>query len=145
MWGKKENSMGFAAGSTTLISKATEIVGDIHFTGNLEVEGRVRGSIFAEDGSDARIRVMEKGFVEGEIRSPTVVVNGNVTGDIHSSKHIELAAKAVVQGNVHYSLIEMVKGAQVNGNLMYAGKSTKAASPAEIAPQKPEAIKGEIS
>lgn len=119
MWGKKDNSIGFAAGSTTLISKATEVVGDIHFSGNLEVEGSVRGNIIAKSGSDARVRVMEKGLVEGEISVPTVVINGEVKGNVHSSKHVELAAKAVVKGNVHYSLIEMVKGAQVDGSLVH--------------------------
>jgi len=125
MWGNKDKNMGFAAGSTTLISKATEVVGDIHFSGSLEVEGRVRGNIFADGDSDARVRVMEKGLVEGEISVPTVVINGNVNGDVHSSKHVELAAKAVVQGNVHYNLIEMVKGSQVNGNLVYSGADGK--------------------
>ncbi len=121
--------MGFASGSTTLISKSTELVGDIHFNGNLEIEGRVRGNIYAEEGSDARVRIMEKGLVEGEICVPTIVINGAVHGDVHSSKHIELAAKAAVQGNVHYNMIEMVKGAQVNGSLLYsgAGKSGKSA------------------
>lgn len=119
--------MGFASGSTTLISKSTELVGDIHFNGNLEIEGRVRGNIYAEEGSDARVRIMEKGLVEGEICVPTIVINGSVNGDVHSSKHVELAAKAAVQGNVHYNMIEMVKGAQVNGSLLYsgAGKSGK--------------------
>jgi cytoskeletal protein CcmA (bactofilin family) len=127
VWGKKEKSMGFASGSTTLISKSTELVGDIHFNGNLEIEGRVRGNIYAEEGSDARVRIMEKGLVEGEICVPTIVINGSVNGDVHSSKHVELAAKAAVQGNVHYNMIEMVKGAQVNGSLLYsgAGKSGK--------------------
>lgn len=129
MFGKKENSMGFAAGSTTLISKSTEVVGDIHFNGNLEIEGTVRGSIYADADSDARVRVMEKGTVEGEIRVPTVVINGHIVGDVHSCKHIELAAKAVVEGNVHYHLIEMVKGSQVNGSLFYSGeKSTKSSN-----------------
>ena len=32
---------------------------------------------------------------------------------------MELAAKAVVSGNVHYNLIEMVMGSEVNGNLMH--------------------------
>jgi len=113
--------MGFASGSTTLISKSTELVGDIHFNGNLEIEGRVRGNIYAEEGSDARVRIMEKGLVEGEICVPTIVINGSVQGDVHSSKHVELAAKAAVQGNVHYNMIEMVKGAQVNGSLLYSG------------------------
>ncbi|GAA6151852.1 hypothetical protein NBRC116587_12710 [Pseudoteredinibacter isoporae] len=117
--------MAFAAGSTTLISKATEIVGDLHFKGNIEIEGRVKGNIVAEDGSDARVRVMDGGEVEGEIRAPSIVVNGKVSGNVHSSKHIELAEKAIVQGNVSYHLIEMVKGAQVNGSLLYSdGKQT---------------------
>ena len=125
MWGKKDNKMGFTAGSITLISKSTEVVGDIHFSGNLEVEGRVKGNIIAEEGSDARVRVQDKGVVEGEINVPTVVINGHIKGDVHSSKHVELAAKAMVQGNVHYHMIEMVKGSQVNGNLVYSGADSK--------------------
>lgn len=132
MWGKdKGSSMGFAAGSTTLISKSTKVVGDVHFSGNLEIEGRVKGNIFAEDGSDARVRIMEKGLVEGQINVPTIVINGTVKGDVHSGKHVELAAKAEVTGNVHYNLIEMVKGAQVNGSLVYSGASPKKAPLAE--------------
>lgn len=119
MFGKKDKAMGgFASGSTTLLSKSTEVIGDMHFTGNLEVEGIVRGNVIAN--GDARVRVMEKGLVEGEISAPNVVINGRVVGDVYSSKHVELAANAVVEGNVHYQLIEMVKGAQVNGSLVYS-------------------------
>lgn len=119
MWSNREKSMGFASGGTTLISKSTELIGDVSFSGNLEIEGKIRGNIHAEEGSGARIRIMDQGLVEGEIHVPVVVVNGVVNGDVYSSKHIELAAKAQVNGNVHYSLIEMVKGAQVNGSLVY--------------------------
>lgn len=119
MFGKKDKTMGgFASGSTTLLSKSTEVIGDMHFTGNLEVEGIVRGNVIAN--GDARVRIMEKGLVEGEISAPNVVINGRVVGDVYSSKHVELAANAVVEGNVHYQLIEMVKGAQVNGSLVYS-------------------------
>jgi len=120
MFGKKDSAMsGFASGSTTLLSRSTKIVGDIHFVGNLEIEGVVRGNIIAD--GDARVRVMEKGLVEGEIVAPKIVINGRVVGDVHSSKHVELAANAVIEGNLHYQFIEMVKGAQVNGNLVYSG------------------------
>lgn len=124
--------MSFATGGTTLISKATEIVGDVHFSGNLEIEGKVRGNIIADSKGDARVRIMEKGQVEGDIRVPSVIINGHVKGNVHSDKHIELAAKAVVEGNVHYHMIEMVKGSQVNGNLVYGTveAKAKAASPA---------------
>mgnify|MGYP006091989619 FL=1 len=105
--------------SHTLISRTTEIVGDIHFSGELLIEGKVKGNIYAEDDSDALIRVAEKGSVEGEICVPSAVINGVVQGDVRSSKHIELAAKAAVVGNVYYNLIEMVMGSEVNGNLMH--------------------------
>lgn len=119
MWGKK-SAMAFS-NNHTLISRGTKIVGDLHFTGDLQIEGHVCGNIMAESGNDAKLVVADKGVVEGEIRVPMVIINGNVNGNVHSSKHVELAAKAVVEGNVHYQLIEMVKGAQVNGSLVYSG------------------------
>jgi len=120
MFGKKSTATSYSAGATTLISKGTEVIGDIKFTGNLMIEGVVRGNVYSEEGVDAQARVLDKGLVEGEIRVPTLVINGTVKGDVFSSKHTELAAKAIVDGNVHYSSIEMIKGAQVNGNLVYA-------------------------
>lgn len=104
---------------TTLISKDTTVTGDISFAGNLVIEGRVEGNIFAEDTAGANLKVLDSGSVAGEIRVPSIVINGSVVGDVFAAEHVELAAKAVVDGNVHYKLIEMVKGAQVNGNLLF--------------------------
>ncbi len=125
MWGKGSN-MAFQSGGTTLISKESEIVGDINFTGDLEIQGMVRGNIIAKDQSKATVRIVEGGRIEGEIHAPHVIINGVVKGDVHSAEHIELAAKAQIEGNVHYHLIEMVKGAQVNGNLLYAATNSAA-------------------
>lgn len=104
---------------TTLISKATEVTGDIHFSGVLEVEGKVRGNIYADEDSSAEVRVRESGLVQGEIKVPSVIINGLVEGDVHSTQHLELAAKARVVGNVYYHLIEMVMGSEVNGSLCH--------------------------
>ncbi len=120
--------MAFQSGSsTTLISKDSEIVGDIKFSGDLEIQGLVRGNITVKPESGAMVRIVDGGRVEGEIHAPKVVINGEVKGDVHCSEHVELAAKAKVEGNVHYNLIEMVKGAQVNGSLVYAGAVKKLA------------------
>ncbi|MBB3062151.1 MULTISPECIES: bactofilin family protein [Microbulbifer] len=104
--------------NTTLIARHTEVAGDLHFRGNLVIEGKVRGNVNAHSDSDARLQIVEGGIVEGEIRVPHVVINGNVKGDVHATRHLELSSKAMVEGNVHYKLIEMVKGAQVNGSLV---------------------------
>jgi cytoskeletal protein CcmA (bactofilin family) len=105
----------------TLVSRTAEFVGDIHFSGELIIEGRVKGKIYADDDSSALIRVGEKGVVEGEICVPTAIINGLVQGDIRSATRVELAAKAVVLGNVYYKTIEMVMGSEVNGNLKHIG------------------------
>ena len=44
---------------------------------------------------------------------------------MYSSKRVELATKALVCGDVHYQMMEMVKGAQINGGLMYTEDSTQ--------------------
>lgn len=118
MFGNKK-STPFANGGHTLFDRAVEINGTVKFAGTLDIEGKVKGDVIAAEGSDALVRVREQGSVEGEIRAPKVIINGLVKGDVHSNKHLELASKAVVHGNVHYSVIEMVKGAEVNGNLIH--------------------------
>lgn len=122
MWGKtKHKRVDFDRhlGKTTMIASGTQILGDIKFEGGLLVEGLVRGNVYAEEGCEALLRISESGEIRGEIRVPNIVINGQVFGDVYSSVHVELAAKAIVNGNVNYNLIEMVMGAEVNGALVH--------------------------
>ncbi|HKI73520.1 MAG TPA: polymer-forming cytoskeletal protein [Pseudomonadales bacterium] len=111
----------------TLIASNCEITGDVYFSDQLQVNGVVKGNIHAQEGSKALVTISEKGRVNGEIRVPNVIVNGKVVGDIYSDKHVELAAKAEIKGNVFYSLIEMVMGSRVDGKLVHikTGKEIK--------------------
>ena len=122
MLGNKKSGFGIS-GSTTLVSRDTVIVGDIHFSGNLDIEGLVQGSIVALPDKEALVRVVHGGRVEGEIRAPSIVINGSVEGDVHSSKHLELATKGAVHGDVYYTLVEMAAGAEVNGALKHIADS----------------------
>lgn len=102
----------------TIIGQNTSINGDVHINGGLHVDGAIRGNIVAETGSDSVLTVSEHGSIEGDVHVQTVILNGAVAGDVHSDERIELAAKAKVNGDVHYNLIEMAMGAEVNGNLV---------------------------
>jgi len=127
MLGSKKRGLG-VSGGTTLISRETAILGDIQFSGNLDVEGLVQGNIVAKPDSEACVRVIDKGRVEGDITAPSVVVNGSVEGDVYSSGHLELASKARVQGSVYYTLVEMAAGSEVNGSLQHVGSPAEASS-----------------
>tara|TARA_B100000029_G_scaffold117086_2_gene110144 strand:+ start:1315 stop:1791 length:477 start_codon:yes stop_codon:yes gene_type:complete len=115
----------------TLVATNCELVGDIHFNDQLLINGIVKGNIYSQSGSKATVTVSEKGRVRGEIRGPNVVVNGKVFGDIHSDRHVELAAKAEVKGNVYYNLIEMVMGSRVDGQLVNMRNGKKGAKAVE--------------
>lgn len=125
---KGAGGKGHGGSHTTLIAADTEITGDIRFTGLLEIEGAIVGNISADANSEAHVRIQESGKVEGDIRVPKVVINGDVKGTVLSST-LELAPKAQIEGNVHYNTIEMMKGAQVNGNLVHSAKENNPGRP----------------
>jgi|TARA_B100001964_G_C14236072_1_gene602520 cytoskeletal protein CcmA (bactofilin family) len=137
MWGANKAN-GKQAGMT-LIENNCEIVGDVHFSDKLTVNGFVKGNIVAQS-TNAKVTVSEKGKVKGEIRVPSVVSNGVINGDIHSEKHIVLDAKSSVTGNVYYNTIEMVKGSRVYGNLVHQSNAEKAVAKKITEPPRSEPI-----
>jgi cytoskeletal protein CcmA (bactofilin family) len=72
---KDTMATGASSGGTTLISSETTIKGDITFTGQLDVEGTIVGSIQSGAG-DAVLRVVSGGRVSGEIKVAHATVNG---------------------------------------------------------------------
>ena len=111
----------------SLLCAATKVVGNIYFSGDFYLEGTLKGNIYAEEGKPAKLIVTETGVVEGEIHASNAIINGHVRGTIYSSKHLELAAKAVIEGAIHYQSIEMVKGSQLIGQ-MYSSVKEQAAN-----------------
>ena len=119
MLGQGKKSKTASAKVDTIIGQQTRIEGDIHFSGGLHIDGRIKGGVIAESGSGSVLTISEHGIIEGDVMVPTVILNGSVTGDVRSGERIELAAKARVDGDVYYNLIEMAMGAMVNGSLVH--------------------------
>jgi cytoskeletal protein CcmA (bactofilin family) len=119
--GKKEGADSAAV--HTIIGQQSRVEGNIHFTGSLHIDGEIKGNIIAEEGSSSVLTVSEHGKIEGDVQVTTVILNGTVNGDMRSDERIELAAKAKVNGDVYYNLIEMAMGAQVNGSLIHRDES----------------------
>lgn len=135
---QSSSSNNSASGSTTLIAAGTKITGDLAFSGHLEVEGTISGNIVSSGQSEALVRIMREGRVEGEINVASMVINGTVVGNVYCSDNLVLAQNANVTGDLHYSSIEMAKGAHVNGSLVYTEKKAGGVVPPKpAAPSKP--------
>ena len=106
----------------TLIGQSAVIEGDVVYQGGLHIDGTVKGNVLADDESQSMLILSERGCVEGEIRVPNVLLNGQVNGDVYACERVEIARHAKVDGNVYYNLLEMAMGAQINGHLLHRKK-----------------------
>ena len=112
----------------TLIATDAELVGDITFSSQLVVNGLLRGTTTAEEPG-ASMTVSPSGRVVGDIRAPSVLIHGRVDGTVYALERLEIADGAIIQGDLHYSVLQMHMGASVQGRLIHsvpdeAGKPT---------------------
>lgn len=128
MFGSKKTKISSEIDS--LVGGNTKIKGDVFFTGGLHIDGTVQGNVVAET-EQSLLTTSERGRIEGNVQVHSIVLNGEVVGDVHAYKHIELAANARVTGNVYYQVIEMAMGAEVNGSLIHLSKEQSDAHQAE--------------
>jgi cytoskeletal protein CcmA (bactofilin family) len=110
----------------TLIGQHTHIKGDISFSGGLRIDGNVVGNVNAMNDKESVLTLSDLGSIQGEIRVPNLVITGTIVGNVVASERVELAPKAQIQGNVYYRMLEMVIGAQVNGQLIHISEDNHA-------------------
>jgi|SRR3989339_243458 len=109
----------------SLIGAGTRIVGDVHFTGGLRVDGEIDGSIIATPGKPSTLVLSEHARVNGEVNVTHLVVNGEVTGPVSVAEYLELQGKSKVIGDVHYKTLEIQLGAVVEGRLIHLADASE--------------------
>ncbi len=143
MFGNSRSSRDGQLVVDALIGSQVVIRGDVEFSGGLYVEGRIQGKVVALEGaSGANLTLAENGIIDGEIRAQVVVISGRMDGDVHASERVELTPSARVNGNVHYQVVEMSAGAQLNGRLIHASSPVAALPAPETVAAQAEAGEG---
>jgi cytoskeletal protein CcmA (bactofilin family) len=122
MWG---NSKIKSSKIETLVGQSIEINGDVKFSGGLHLDGKIIGNVHAEDGENSVLVVSERGCIEGDVSVSYAIINGTVKGNVYASEKLELSGKAQVFGDVHYNLLEMASGSEVNGKMVHDKREKK--------------------
>ncbi len=102
----------------TLIGAGVVIQGNISFSGGMRIDGEVNGNVIAIPGKPSTLVLSEQGCVNGEIGVTHLVVNGAICGTVTASEYLELHAKAKVEGDVNYKILEIQVGAILEGRLI---------------------------
>jgi len=97
--------------SSNTISKDTSIDGNVETTGNLRIEGTVKGNIRAR----SKIVLGNSGKVEGKVFAQTADIEGTVKGTIQVEGMLTLKSTANIKGDINTGKLAMEAGALFDG------------------------------
>ncbi|MFN7134114.1 MAG: polymer-forming cytoskeletal protein [Myxococcales bacterium] len=94
-----------------VLGRGTEFEGKLTFEGEVRIAGKFTGEIFSKD----RLQIDDGARIKAEINAGTVVVYGEVTGNIKALQMVELKATARVRGNIETPSLVIEKGVIFEG------------------------------
>jgi cytoskeletal protein CcmA (bactofilin family) len=128
-----------ASGPTTngssdlLLGAGAEFDGKLTFRGTVRIDALFKGSIVTNDV----LVVGEHARIDAEITCGTVLVDGEVNGDIHAKTAVEVRRSGKIRGNVDTPSIVIEKGALLQGSVrMSGGEKPPAVKPTPVPPAK---------
>ncbi|HEU4431497.1 MAG TPA: polymer-forming cytoskeletal protein [Myxococcota bacterium] len=107
------------------IGKSITIKGDLTGEEDIQVEGTVEGRV---DLPNNQFTVGAEGRVRAEIHAKSVVVIGQVHGNIIAAERLEVQATGVIHGDVKAPRLIVHEGAVLNGSI----EMSKSPAPAKV-------------
>src|SRR6202142_3472285 len=117
--------------SKNVLNSDVEIKGNIKFSGELSLDGKLDGEIH----TDGVLNLGDGAVVNGNINAQSVVVRGKVHGNINAKEKIEIKSKAELFGDIRASKLVIEEG------VTYVGKTE--VNPNKVAPSAPVPRPGE--
>jgi cytoskeletal protein CcmA (bactofilin family) len=119
-----------------LLGRGSEFEGKLTFEGTVRIDGKFTGTIVTND-----VLVIGEGAkVNAEINCGTVIVHGEINGNVKAKSAVELHHPARMRGNVETPSLMIEKGVVFEGQSKMEGiekSSAKSAPPAPVQALKP--------
>lgn len=112
--------------TASVIGPTMEFKGELSADEDLVIEGLVQGTIKHHNKS---LTVGKNGRVKADIHASTVLILGQLVGDIHSDGMVTLSKGADVVGNIVCGRIVMADGARFKGSIDMEEPRKKTAAP----------------
>jgi cytoskeletal protein CcmA (bactofilin family) len=111
-WGRNSKPEAKAGALTAFIDEGSEIEGKYTFSGTVMLNGRLKGEILTND----TLIIGEKGVVNANIRAGTVIISGEVVGNVLATERVELRGTARVFGDVESPVVVVEEGVLFEGH-----------------------------
>lgn len=97
--------------STTIIGVGAVISGNIESAGDIRIDGTIKGNLACK----SKILLGPEAVIEGDIIANNADILGRVLGKVNVHDLLYLHGKAVVEGNIHTSKLQIESTASFNG------------------------------
>ena len=94
------------------IGQSIHIKGELTGNEDLTIEGKVEGKVFLKDHN---LTVGANGKLIAEVQAKTVMVLGEVTGNITADDKVEVAATGTMRGDIQAPRVVLADGAKFKG------------------------------
>ncbi len=108
---REESPTGPTATSDLLLGHGAEFEGKLTFAGTVRIDAKFKGSIMTNDV----LVVGEHATIDADITCGTVVVYGQVNGNINAKTAIEFHSPAKVHGDIETPSLVIEKGVHFQG------------------------------
>jgi len=110
-----------------IVKETVSVKGELTVEEDLTIEGHVKGRIELKDHT---LWISPNGKVlDAQIHAGSVIIAGNVTGDISASKMVEIQASGSAAGNIRCPRISIADGARFKGSIDTETKEDTGARP----------------
>jgi cytoskeletal protein CcmA (bactofilin family) len=110
---REEFLAGVGGAGDLLLGGGVEFDGKLTFEGTVRIDSKFTGSINTRDV----LLIGEKARVSAEINCGTVIIHGEVNGNIKATSAVELRQPARVRGNIESPSISIEKGVFFQGEM----------------------------
>jgi cytoskeletal protein CcmA (bactofilin family) len=102
------------------IGQSVQIKGELSGNEDLTIEGMVDGKIMLKDHN---LTIGANGRITAEVHAKTVVVVGQISGNITADDKVEIAPSGSVEGDIRAPRVAISDGARFKGSIDMGGKA----------------------
>src|SRR5262245_22787013 len=111
-WWKRAGVKRRRSELSAYMDEGSEIEGTFTFSGTAMLNGRFKGEIRSRD----TLIVGETGVVNANVSAGTVLISGEVVGNVSATERLELHGRARIFGDIEAPILVIEEGALFEGN-----------------------------
>ena len=114
-----------AASMESIIAAALTIEGKIEGSGHVRMVGKFKGDVHV----DGDLTIEPGAKVSGSVRAGTVVIGGELEGNIESAASVKLLESGVLNGDVKAGQLTVAAGSRMRGQADFGWEEKEARAP----------------